>query len=96
LEIDPKTGLQVAWADRRISEYASKRIARMAFDMAVARHQARQTSSTSSIHSKPKVTIVHKSNVLSVTDGLFRESCRAVAGEKEEYKNVVVEEQLVE
>jgi homoisocitrate dehydrogenase len=36
---------------------------------------------------------VHKSNVLSVTDGLFRESVRAVAAG---YPNVTVNEQLVD
>ena len=44
LEVDPKTGLQTAWADRKITEFASKRIARMAFDMALARHEARKNS----------------------------------------------------
>lgn len=39
------------------------------------------------------MTIVHKSNVLSITDGLFRESVRAVAGD---YPGVVVEEQIVD
>jgi homoisocitrate dehydrogenase len=39
------------------------------------------------------VTIVHKSNVLSVTDGLFRETCLEVA---KKYPNVKVEEQLVD
>ncbi|KAJ3303169.1 homoisocitrate dehydrogenase [Kappamyces sp. JEL0829] len=97
LEKDPATGLQVAWADRRITEFASKRIARMAFDMALARDKARKAQSGGTVlHHEPKVTIVHKSNVLSVTDGLFRESCRAVALEKPEYKQVKVEEQLVD
>lgn len=41
----------------------------------------------------PTVTIVHKSNVLSITDGLFRESVRAVA---KDYPGVVVEEQIVD
>ena len=41
----------------------------------------------------PTVTIVHKSNVLSVTDGLFRESVRAVAGD---YPGVTVNEQIVD
>ena len=67
LEVDPKTGLQTAWADRKITEFASKRIARMAFDMALARHEARKNSK-SNIHPKPKVTIVHKSNVLSISE----------------------------
>ena len=39
------------------------------------------------------VTIVHKSNVLSVTDGLFRETCLEVA---KNYPTVKVEEQLVD
>lgn len=95
LEIDPITGMQVAWADRKISEFASKRIARMAFDMALVRQKARQFEA-SPLHKSAKVTIVHKSNVLSVTDGLFRESCRAVSLEKPEYKDIIVEEQLVE
>jgi homoisocitrate dehydrogenase len=84
--------MQTAWADRKITEYASKRIARMAFDLALQRASTR----TNSIHKHPKVTIVHKSNVLSITDGLFRESCRAVASEKPEYASVKVEEQLVD
>ena len=86
-------GLQVAWADRKISEFASKRIARMAFEMALVRAKSRPANS---LHKEPKVTIVHKSNVLSITDGLFRESCRAVAEEKPEYAKVKVEEQLVD
>jgi hypothetical protein len=45
------------------------------------------------------VTIVHKSNVLSVTDGLFRETVRAVkeTGEgKQKYKDVELDEQIVD
>ena len=86
-------GMQVAWADRKISEFASKRIARMAFDMALLRAKSRPSNT---LHKEPKVTIVHKSNVLSITDGLFRESCRAVASEKPEYAQVKIEEQLVD
>ena len=41
----------------------------------------------------PLVTIVHKANVLSLTDGLFRASCLAVA---REYPDVQVEEQIVD
>jgi len=47
----------------------------------------------------PKVTIVHKSNVLSLSDGLFRESVRAVKEQGEgveRYAGVVMEEQLVD
>jgi homoisocitrate dehydrogenase len=39
------------------------------------------------------VTVVHKSNVLSISDGLFRESALAVASD---YPDVEVEEQLVD
>jgi homoisocitrate dehydrogenase len=42
------------------------------------------------------VTIVHKSNVLSVTDGLFRESVREVYGTDARFKAVSMEEQLVD
>lgn len=51
------------------------------------------------IQGKPKVTIVHKSNVLSVTDGLFRETVRSVkeSGEgKDLYKDVELDEQIVD
>lgn len=48
-----------------------------------------------SIHPTPKVTIVHKSNVLSVSDGLFRESCRSVSKDPK-YASIEVEEQLVD
>jgi len=41
------------------------------------------------------VTIVHKSNVLSVTDGLFRESVLEVA-KKPDYATIKVQEQLVD
>jgi len=45
------------------------------------------------------VTIIHKSNVLSVTDGLFRETVRAVPSLSEvagKYDSVKIEEQLVD
>lgn len=43
------------------------------------------------------VTVVHKSNVLSVTDGLFRTSCRQVYEEEGwEAKGVKYSEQIVD
>lgn len=48
---------------------------------------------------QPLLTIVHKSNVLSVTDGLFRETVRAVPtleGVNGKYDGVRIEEQLVD
>jgi 3-isopropylmalate dehydrogenase len=52
---------------RIISEQASKRIAKYAFETAKQRDSMR------------KVTCVHKSNVMRVTDGMFAKSCAEVA-----------------
>lgn len=41
------------------------------------------------------MTITHKSNVLSQTDGLFREAARAALG-LPEYSHITVEEQIVD
>jgi homoisocitrate dehydrogenase len=98
-EVDPKTGLKVAWADRKISEYASKRVGAMAFNMALTREKLRQQKPEAERFwkHKPRVTIIHKSNVLSVTDGLFRETVRGVKEHNaEKYANVDMEEQLVD
>ncbi|KAG6841321.1 hypothetical protein C0991_012320 [Blastosporella zonata] len=54
-----------ARATRVITERASRRIGQMAFELALAR-------------SRKQLTIIHKSNVLSITDGLFRETVRGV------------------
>ena len=56
-----------AVALRIISEYASKRIAKYAFETAMQRN------------SKKKVTCVHKSNVMRVTDGLFAKVCTDIS-----------------
>ncbi|RKP08899.1 hypothetical protein THASP1DRAFT_15003 [Thamnocephalis sphaerospora] len=92
------SGEKIAWADRRISEHASRRIGRMAFRMALARDALRQKTPEAERLWKgpPTVTIVHKSNVLSTTDGLFRETVRAVQGEDPAFEGVRVEEQLVD
>lgn len=85
---------KVAEAIKRISDKASFRIAAMAGDIALRRQKIRDAG-TASIHDKPLVTITHKSNVLSQTDGLFREaSKRALANAK--YAAVSVEEQIVD
>ncbi|MDQ6795936.1 MAG: isocitrate/isopropylmalate dehydrogenase family protein [Chloroflexota bacterium] len=49
-----------------ITRVASERIARFAFDYAVA-------------NGRRKVTAVHKANIMKLTDGLFLDSCRTVA-----------------
>jgi homoisocitrate dehydrogenase len=85
---------KVAEAIKRISEKASFRIAAMAGDIALRRQRIRDAGNAS-IHSKPLVTITHKSNVLSQTDGLFRAtSNRALA--QSAYSSVNVEEQIVD
>lgn len=76
-----------AIAERVITRRASQRIAKVAFDHARGRHTPHATRHT------PLVTVVHKANVLSLTDGLFRESALAVATD---YPDVSVEEQLVD
>ena len=58
-----------AVAMRIITEKASKRIARHAFETAVQRNKQK------------RVTCVHKSNVMRKTDGLFSKSCESVAHE---------------
>ena len=69
----------VAISLRRITRACSERIARTAFELAMTRRK--------------RVTIVHKANVLKVTDGLFIEACRKVA---QEYPAVTVDDVIVD
>ncbi|KAF2102965.1 Isocitrate/isopropylmalate dehydrogenase [Rhizodiscina lignyota] len=85
---------KVAEAIKRITEKASFNIAQMAGDIAVRRQRVRD-SGAPSIHKQPLVTVTHKSNVLSQTDGLFRETARKALAQ-DAYKNVKVEEQIVD
>jgi len=70
-----------AVALRIITEKASKRIAKHAFQTAIQRNQ------------KKHVTCVHKSNVMRKTDGLFAKSCRSVS---EEFPDVKFDEMYVD
>ena len=70
-----------AVALRIISEAASKRIAKYAFETAKQRN------------SMKKVTCVHKSNVMRVTDGLFAKSCIEVS---KDYPEIKFEEMYVD
>ncbi|KAI9689034.1 MAG: homoisocitrate dehydrogenase [Bathelium mastoideum] len=85
---------KIAEAIKRISERASSRIARMAGDIALRRQRARETG-FDSIHRQALVTITHKSNVLSQTDGLFRETARHALAQSP-YNELAVEEQIVD
>ncbi|PSN63301.1 Isocitrate/isopropylmalate dehydrogenase [Corynespora cassiicola Philippines] len=87
-------GSKVAEAIKRISETASHNISAMAGDIALRRQRVRDAGAAS-IHSRPLVTITHKSNVLSQTDGLFRETARK-ALQDPKYGLVSVEEQIVD
>lgn len=69
----------LALSVRKISREGSIRIAENAFELAMIRRR--------------KVTVVHKANVLKVSDGLFLNCVREVA---EQYPNVVLEEELVD
>jgi homoisocitrate dehydrogenase len=81
---------QRAVAERVITRRASQRIARKACEMA----QQRQTQANAMhMPHSPLLTIVHKANVLSLTDGLFRESALAVA---KEFPQIPIEEQIVD
>jgi homoisocitrate dehydrogenase len=81
---DPVLG-DVAIAEKQISEKASTRIARVAFQQASTRTRVQKKD--------PLVTIVHKSNVLSLSDGLFRECALKVA---KEFPAIKFEEQIVD
>ena len=70
-----------AVALRIITEKASKRIAKHAFQAAIQRDQ------------KKHVTCVHKSNVMRKTDGLFAKSCESVA---QEFPDVKFEQMYVD
>ena len=70
-----------AVALRIISESASKRIAKYAFETATHRSH------------KKKVTCVHKSNVMRVTDGLFSKACTEVS---KDYPEISFEQMYVD
>jgi homoisocitrate dehydrogenase len=95
---------EMAVARRVITRKASERIARAAFELARARATTDDerpkefgpghlSSFVLRPSSTPRVTIVHKANVLRETCGLFRAAALTVA---EKYPDVAVDEQLVD
>ncbi|MEA2613460.1 MAG: isocitrate dehydrogenase, partial [Chloroflexota bacterium] len=66
--IEHMVGRDAAESIKIITREASERIARFAFDYAVA-------------NGRRKVTAVHKANIMKLSDGLFLESCRTIAAE---------------
>ena len=69
----------LALSVRKITREGSRRIARSAFELALRRRK--------------HVTMVHKANVLKVTDGLFVETVRDVAAQ---YPSVTLDERLID
>ncbi|KIV78437.1 hypothetical protein PV11_10157 [Exophiala sideris] len=88
---DPSGEGQIAEAIKRISSKASWRIANIAGEIALRRQKMRESSSSK----KGIVTITHKSNVLSQTDGLFRSTAREALAQPQ-FKSIAVEEQIVD
>ena len=66
--IEHMVGQDAAESIKIITRAASERIARFAFEYAVA-------------NGRRKVTAVHKANIMKLSDGLFLESCRTVAAD---------------
>ncbi|MHB8398548.1 MAG: isocitrate/isopropylmalate dehydrogenase family protein [Candidatus Limnocylindrales bacterium] len=64
--IEHMVGPDAAESIKIITRAASERIARYAFEYAVA-------------NGRHKVTAVHKANIMKLSDGLFLESCRTIA-----------------
>jgi len=64
--IEHRVGRDAAESIKIITREASERIARFAFEYAVA-------------NGRQRVTAVHKANIMKLSDGLFLESCRTVA-----------------
>lgn len=70
----------VAASIKVITEKASLRIARFTFEYARAHH-------------RKKVTVVHKANIMKISDGLFLEACRKV---RRNYPEIDYEERIVD
>jgi len=68
--IEHRVGPDAAESIKIITRAASERIARFAFEYAVA-------------NGRRKVTAVHKANIMKLSDGLFLESCRHIAADYE-------------
>lgn len=92
---DPSGDGQIAEAIKRISTKASRRIATTAGEIAVRRQRMRRNGGEAQKEKEATVTITHKSNVLSQTDGLFRSTAReALSGPA--FSSLKIEEQIVD
>ncbi|RKY29595.1 MAG: isocitrate/isopropylmalate dehydrogenase family protein [Candidatus Omnitrophota bacterium] len=76
-KIRPDSGISI----KPISEFASKRIVKFAFEYALK-------------HKRKKVTVVHKANIMKFSDGLFMRSARDIAKDyagKMDYDEAIVD-----
>src|SRR5882672_1240317 len=80
--IEHMVGPDAAESIKIITRAASERIARYAFEYAIA-------------NGRRKVTAVHKANIMKLSDGLFLESCRDVAATYEG-RGVEFEDRIVD
>jgi homoisocitrate dehydrogenase len=71
-----------AIAERVITRAASRRIGRAALELAIA-------------SGRKRVTIVHKANILPITDGLFRDSVREAAAEMDAAGHGIIPDELL-
>lgn len=78
--VEHQVGRNAAESIKIITREASERIGRYAFEL--ARREGRQ-----------KVTIVHKANIMKLSDGLFLESVREVA---QDYPEIECEDRIVD
>ncbi len=93
---DPTGKGQIAEAIKRISSKASWRIADIAGQIALRRAKMRRSAGAEASHTKQgMVTITHKSNVLSQTDGLFRSTAREALAQPQ-FNALKIEEQIVD
>ncbi len=78
--VEHHVGPDAAESIRIITREGSRRIAHAAFQYAA-------------MHARRKVTVVHKANILKLTDGLFLETARDVA---RDYPQIPVEDRIVD
>ena len=82
-EFSPVPGVGLAL--RKITEKASTRIAKTAFEIASSRPRSNPK--------EPVVHSIHKANVMRLTDGIFLDACKNVASQ---YKDINYKEMLVD
>lgn len=80
LGIEHKVGEDAAESIKIITRKASERIGKFAFELARK-------------EKKSKVTIVHKANIMKLTDGLFLQSIKDIS---QDYKNISCEDAIVD